>query len=244
MPQKIPNTKLEQDHSKDFYLMVKRVIYDKIPTAFARYNEWEYGLISKKWFVWAWWYWRTSEVYNKLADDLRNILETDEDWYYIWISSVQHILANKYYKSIVKTRNITFATLFVNNNRKHRNNILTTWWIKEKVVIIWNELWSEAEFPFKVAEYISVPMNVVEYYEYNKIDILSECHRIAQKYKNTLFLFAAWPLSNIMIDCMRYFNKTNRYIDVWSTLDEYIMWRPTRQYFYENSKTFNLVDKL
>lgn len=230
------------DFTKDFDYIIKRVFVDKTPTAFARYNEWEFGLISKQWFVGAWWMWKTHEDKLSLCNDLHECLQTEEEWYYFWIASNQHPAANSYYKHVIPSKNITFATLFVNNNWKRRREIYPK--IREHVVLVANARGRDNEYPFTISEYVSVPFDVVSYYEEYKDVILWQCEMLAEQYKNKLFLFAAWPLSNIMIDYLWSLNKTNRYIDVWSTLDEHVMGRKTRNYFHENRTNFNRIDQI
>jgi len=239
------NTKIKSltgSHWEDFDFIVNKALIKKEPLALPRYNEWEYWLISKKWFHWAGWFRKTHNEYHKLSDDLHECLKSEqEDSYYYWIASTQHYEANQYYKREIVSKNLTYATLFVNNNRKRWREIFPL--IREHVILIWNHRWQEADFPFKVKEYVSVPFDVVSYYEHHKDYILKQCKRLAT-YKNKLFLFCAWPLSNLMIDYLRHLNDTNRYLDVWSTLDEYIMWKKTRNYFHEWRNTFNKVDQI
>lgn len=231
---------LLQQFSSDFDFIIKRVFLDKTPTAFSRYNEWEYWLISGRWFVWAWWFWKTYQTKRSLCDDLRECMKTEDPNYFYWIASKQHPDANSFYKTNIPSNNKTFATLFVNNNWKRRREILHN--IPESVVLIANAIGKNNTYPFKIEEYISIPFDVVDYYEQKKEEVLNTCRYIAKTYNNQLVFFCAWPLSNLMIDYCRHLNDTNRYIDIWSTLDEYVMKRKTRRYFQETWPTFNKID--
>lgn len=235
---------LLQDFIADYDEMVKRVFVKKIPTAFARYNEWEYFLMTKKKFIGAGHIWETRDCQYRLADDLLEAYTRDEPGYVYGIASTQHPEANQWYKNNAKTnlKNLTFATLFCNYNYRNFANIIKD--IREWTVLIANEKAASAVYPFKVVDMISVPNDVVGYYEKNKDEIIADIDLLASKWHNTLFLFCAGPLSNVLIDYARKKNKTNRYIDIGSILDVYTYSTKTRQYFIEWSKTFNQIDTL
>ena len=233
---------LTWDFTQDYEYMVKRIFYDKIPTAFARYNEGEYWLISKKWFVWAGKLRQTNENHNLLADDMLPCLKRDEPWYALGICSQQYPEANAWYKEQIPHNRVTFATIFANNNYKKFQHVLNN--IRENCVVICHESAGATNFPFRVIDMIWVPYNVVEYYETGKNEIVSDIQTLASKWDNTLFLFAGGPLTNVLIDFAWQTNRSNRYIDIGSPLDIFIHKRPTRQYYHEGSRTFNQIDIL
>lgn len=232
---------LKQDFTKDYEYLVKRIFKDKKPTAFARFNEGEYFLMNGWHFIWAGSLWRTISNIHLLQDDLMKTLKYDDEWFIFWIATRQHLRANIFYKRNIESKNKTFATIFVNNNYKKFREVLAN--IKEEVILVANKVWENRNYPFKVKKFFWVPFNVVSFYEKNKEEVLCMCDDIC-KFKNKLVLVCAWPLANIIVyECWKR-NKTNRYIDIGSTLDEYIMNRPTRQYFFENWKTHNQIDYL
>lgn len=232
---------LTGDFIKDFEYLSNRIFIDKINTAFPRYNEWEYGLISWRDFCWAWWLWKTDHKKQLLKNDLIEAIKFfDKDFIY-WIASRQHLRANIFYKVNVRSKQRTFATIWVNANWKRFKPIIEN--IKEKVILVANKVWEWKKYPFKVDKFYWVPFDAVWYYEDNKEHILKMCNDIA-KHKNKLILFCAWPLSNIMIyECFK-INPNNRYVDIGSCLDLYIHWAPSRQYYNINWKTYNQIDYL
>jgi hypothetical protein len=231
-----------QDFTEDFYILVDRFFVARIPWAFSRFNEWEASLLMWKPFVGAWWLWRTSDKYTLLKEDLKKSLDYDNEWFFYWVASKQHLSANTWAKRNIKSENKTFATIFVNNNWKIFKTILEN--INESVIIVGNEKGKDNKFPFKVKEYIPVPFNVVEYYENNQREVKQIVKTLTRYKNNSLILFCVWPLSNILIYKCWKKNKLNRYIDIWSCLDMYIHWEPSRQYFYKNWKTYNQIDVL
>ncbi len=230
---------LTQNFTQDYNYLAQRIFKDKTPTAFSRYNEWEYALITWQTFNGAGWFWHT--VKNSLLQtDLNNILKYEDDWFIFWIASKQHLRANIFYKVHIKSTLKTFATIFVNNNWKEFKKVLHG--IKEHPILVANVVWEWKDYPFTVKKFYGVPFDVVTYYENNKEHIIRMCEDIAS-FNNKLVLFCAWPLSNLMIyECWK-LNKTNRYIDIGSTLDEYIIWRPTRNYQKSGMQTTNQIDK-
>lgn len=232
---------LTRDFIKDFDYLIDRIFIEKKPTAFSRYNEWEYALISWQKFNGAWWFWHTDNEKQLLRNDLKEILKYEDDNFIFGIASRQHLRANIFYKVNIKSQQKTFATIFVNSNWSKFKQVL--WNIREKVILVANNIWHDKEYPFKIKEYFWVPFDVVTYYEENKNEVLNICKQIS-KYNNKIVFFCAWPLSNLMIyECWK-LNNTNRLIDIGSTLDEYIMWRPTRNYQKEWTKTSLQIDYL
>lgn len=227
--------------NRDFNYMINRIFIDKINTAFVRFNDGEYWLIANKWFVWAWRLWQTYLDKHLLMDEILKTIDEESDDYIYWIASRQHSEANKWYKENIKSKYKTFATIFVNNNRKIFRCILDN--IEEDVVLVANKCWRNNKYPFNVINYFPIPFDVVGYFENNRRKIDRMCDNIAA-YNNKLILFCAWPLSNYMIHRCYKINPNNRYIDIWSTLDEYIMGRKTRWYYNELNKNFNRIDKL
>ena len=229
---------------EDFQYMKKRIFEDKKPTAFARYNEGEYKLINDLWFVWAWRKRRSYPEYNKLKKILLRIIqEKHDDNYFIGIASKKHPEANQRYKTIVKS-NITFAVLRMNDNRKYFKPVLEN--ITEDVVLVANKIAQQKikSFPFTVKDYESVPLDCVKMFDFYHKQYEKSFYNLAYKHNNTLFFIAAWPMSGRVVDYMWNINKTNRYIDIGSCLDEYIMGKKTRNYFRPKRSQYSQVDVL
>jgi len=228
---------LKQDFTDDFLYLVEKIFANKENTVFTRLNEGEYWLLIGNNFVGAGGLWRTRPN-SRLQKDLLNSLDVVDDSFVYGIASLQHPVANQWYKENIKGQK-TLATLFVNANWKHFKEIITN--IKEEVVLVANEKGKDNEYPFKVKNYFWVPFDCVKYYEENEKEINKLVNRLT-RYKNRLILFSAWPLANILIYKCWKKNPNNRYIDVGSTLDPRIHWEPSRQYFFTNSKTARQKD--
>jgi hypothetical protein len=109
--------------------------------------------------------------------------------YIYGIASMQYPEVNKWYKENIKSNHKTFATIFVNNNRKKFREVLHN--IKEDVVIVGNKRGYNREYPFNVIEYYPVMNDCVNWFEENRKIIDEMCEQIATYYKNTLVLFCA-----------------------------------------------------
>lgn len=228
---------LSKNFKKDFIYIIDRIFVKKENFAFVRFNEGEYALTIGKYFLGAWGLWRTYPE-SKLQKDLQESLKIESKDYVYWIASRQHSEANDWYKENIPGSK-SFATLFVNHNRRHFKDIIKR--INESVVLVANKEWMFKDYPFKVKEFFWVPFDVVSLYE-NQPEIISDLVDKITKNKNKLIFFCAGPLSNILIYKCWLKNPHNRYIDVWSTLDFYIHWEPSRRYFFENSETYDQID--
>ncbi len=59
---------------------------------------------------------------------------------------------------------------------------------------------------------------------------MSEARYFAKSLNNTIFFIAAGPLSEVLINVMWNVNSNNTYVDVGSSLDEYLYMTKTRPY--------------
>lgn len=168
---------------------------------------------------------------TKLGIDLTKSLN-NRDWYFGIPCQCCNENCKKYLLNLLDLpkEQITYANLWVNSNYK-----LFIDWIKKidyEVVLIANENASLNlnNFPFKIKQFLQIQNNCVDYYELNSEKLINDLLEIASKYKNTLFLISAGPLSEVIIHHMYNINKINKYVDVGSSLDEYIHNKITRPY--------------
>jgi hypothetical protein len=172
-----------------------------------------------------------SDGFTKLGVDLVNSIK-NKDWYYgipceCCNSSCKNFLLNLI---DVPYEQFTYANLWVNSNYS-----LFMDWIKKidsEVVIIANKNAKNNldDFPFKVSEFFPIEDDCVNYYEKNSDELKKNLKKIAEKHKKTLFFISAGPLSEVIIDYLYKNNSQNKYIDVGSSLDEFIHKKKTRPY--------------
>lgn len=82
----------------------------------------------------------------------------------------------------------------------------------------------------QISDFIPIPGNCVVYWEKYREQIRGLLDLKATQYSNTIFLFAAGPLSEILIHEMWQANPRNIYLDIGSTLDPMMFRRNSRAY--------------
>jgi hypothetical protein len=230
-----------KDFRSEFEYFWKRVFFDKKPTYFVRYADGEAGLLQGKSFdatnqIDGW----VSKGFNQFNLDLANALRHKEDDYFYGISCQCCDPSTKDYLLkllLCPEDQITYSNLWINGNYNEFKSRLSS--IIEPVIIVGNEQGQNKTFPFPVFDYFPISNQVVEDWKIQRDSFISAYFKILdqQNLLNQLVLFAAGPLSEILID----FSKGSgtgihgRFIDVGSSLDEYIFGHPTREYMIPGS---------
>jgi hypothetical protein len=130
--------------------------------------------------------------------------------------------------------NLTFSNIWVNANFAAFNErFLTTLRVSGKPIVLCTNQKArlgdlEREIPLK--DFLPIPGNCVKYWEKRKEMILAWIDLKASLARNTIFLFAAGPLSEILIHEMWKVNPRNTYLDIGSTLDPILFHRESRGY--------------
>ncbi len=116
--------------------------------------------------------------------------------------------------------------LFVNQNYRSFCHWLKR--LREEVVLVGNERCRTDKLPFPVKELIPVGSTCVQDFERpGWFESLVE--RLAG-HQDSLIFSCAGPLTNTLIHQAWQRNRSNRYVDVGSALDEYLFHRKTRPY--------------
>jgi len=87
-----------------------------------------------------------------------------------------------------------------------------------------------------VKDFIPIPGNCVIYWEKNREYIRALLDLKGSTYKNTIFLFAAGPLSEILIHELWLVNSYNIMLDIGSSLDPILFERKSRNYHFDNGE--------
>jgi len=122
----------------------------------------------------------------------------------------------------VKTKNVTWANLFVNNNyRFFRENFFSTFndW-PGRVILISNEAGVNKKLPFKCN--IFYPISIEGWLEPNLSKTIKTSKNLATEKNDQLFLFSGGPLGNILAHLLHIENQNNTYIDIGSTVNPWI----------------------
>lgn len=168
---------------------------------------------------------------NKLKDCLRH----KEEYFYYGIPCNKNaggccqLRDYNNVRPFIQTDNrwITFANLLSNGNWAKTCNELTK--LSKEVVLFTNENTIVSNIPCNVVGHFKIPRQVVYWYETNHEVITQQLQQFAN-ITGKVFLFAAGPLSEILIDELYTLQPNNIYLDVGSTIDHWIYGRQTRPY--------------
>jgi hypothetical protein len=225
----------------DFKIELKKLIEKietKKPICFVRYGDGETMImnnqsISLRSQAYSIDKWHSVGGETKIGNKLKEVLKVNEiEWLFGIPCECCNLPCKNYLISEldVDITQITYANMFVNSNYPYFLD-----WIKnitEEVVIIANKngLNNIDKFPFKVKEYFPIEDDCVNYYENNSEIFTYNLKNKFKKMNNTLFFISAGPLSEVIIQELWSINKTNRLIDVGSSLDLFIHNKITRPY--------------
>lgn len=121
-----------------------------------------------------------------------------------------------------KTKNITWANLFVNNNYyDFKNNFFPEFnnW-EGRVVLIGNENGVGKKLPFKCNIFYPIPIGA--WINPTLTKIINRFKKLAKEENNQLFLFSAGPLGNILAHQLHLINPNNIYLDIGSTINPWL----------------------
>ena len=144
------------------------------------------------------------------------------------------------YLDMLDTSNITYANVFVNSNFIIFSNHMTKR-LGREVVLVANERGKDKQYPFHAIDHMWVKDDCVNWYNANKAAIIEEAQSLAGKHSDKLFLIAAGPLANILVDQMYSHNPNNCYIDVGSCFDTTTKEQYSRPYQNPNTYFAHLV---
>lgn len=227
-------TQFESDFQK-----YTELIKSKKPFAYARYADGEVLLMKGETVgynsqAYAVDRWSSLNRSVKVSEGLLESLKHEEENYHYAISSHSDSIDDyNYLKSKIKNSNITFANLWINSNYSKMKEFYKS--LIDPVYVICNYRANSQVFPFPVIEMFPFPDDCVNYWE-NEGDTYLEqlLDYVVQVQKGTFFI-SAGPVSEILIDKMYTSNPDNQYIDVGSSMDEFIYGRKTRPYMEPGS---------
>jgi len=175
----------------------------------------------------------TSKWKTKLWEELSKTLDiTDDNFRYALPCDCCAPVCKQWYLERIKSKNITFANVFINANYQPFKNRLLG--LKREVMLIANYEWKDKTYPFPVKQFISIPDDCVNYFEKNYTQDADMYTKLAKSVHDQLFFVSAWPMANIIIFEMFNANPDNTYIDLGSALDEFTKNRITR--WFQNAE--------
>jgi len=227
------------------------LIESRVNFALARYGDGELAIIQNKdigkdtqAFNTDGWCFDGSNYDSVFVQDIRKSLSHQEDNYFYGIVCSCCHGEDKVdaYLTMLDTSRITYANVFVNSNFR----IFMSYMMKRldrEVVLVANEKGKGKQYPISTVDHMWVKDDCVNWYNANKGEIVKEAESLAGNHSDKLFLIAAGPLANILVDKMYSHNPNNCYIDVGSCFDTTTKEQYSRPYQNPNTFFANLVCK-
>lgn len=206
--------------------LIKKFLNEKRKFAFSKYADGEHQILINKslrncdnWFF-------DPLLDNTFQKLLMESFKYDNDGYYIGISCPccdvnGYEWFNKNKGS--KDENTTFANIFVNSNYEYfKKNILPSLNTYGRIVLIANR-------DSNINNLKSV-LNITDFYGIGPEAFKTDLYLIntlkelidTQKIKDSIFLFCAGPLGNVLSHQLWKHNKENTYLDIGSTLNVWL----------------------
>ena len=180
--------------------------------------------------------WSSPETLTRVGKELLETLNhTENDYYYAISAPTDSVMDYNFLMENIKQdhNKITFVNLWVNSNynktiEKYNN-------LKREVNLICNHNAKIENFPFKVKSITHFPDDCVNFWENNGDKFINDLCIKYEDYKDELFFISCGPISEIVIHHLYLHNPNNSYIDVGSSIDEYVHNHKTRPYMDSNT---------
>ncbi len=184
--------------------------------------------------------WSSPNVITKVGYGLLESLNHTEPNYYYAIASDSVSDYNFLIEKIkTKKENITFSNLWINNNYKKMKSFYES--IDRDIILICNHKAEEKNFPFNVSKLYKFPDDCINFWELEGENYMSNLINDITKIKNKTIFISCGPVSEIIIHKLFDSNQENQYIDVGSSLDEYIHGWKTRPYMNNDSEYSSMI---
>lgn len=225
----------------DDFNLIWRKIDAGNPIAFARYADGECALMQGRAIGSGTQAtdidrWSSPNYITELGIDLKeSLIHTETNYYYAISCDCCDPNGKKYLLNFIKQKKefITFSNLWINSNYIKFIDKISQ--LKKEVIILANFEGKNNNFPFPVKSYVPFENNCVEQWKLNKEKIKEKLKEISQN-QNTLFFISVGPMSEVIIDYLWKCNPNNQYIDVGSSIDEFVHGKKTRPYMFIESQ--------
>jgi hypothetical protein len=239
-------TQMMQQKFKDDFFEIMRIIIESESFAFSRFADGEANILKNNTIgnKDGWLYTKDRNLVFR-ADLRKSLLCPDPGFIYGISCTCCDRENHEYLLHQLKTRlgNITFSNLWVNSNFPLFKEYFFKTLIasKKDIVICTNskaKIKKLEEF-IPIKDFIPIPGNCVVFWEKNRDHLKALLDLKGCSFKNAIFLFAAGPLSEILIYELWLVNPSNILLDIGSSLDPFLFNRKSRAYHYENSEFAN-----
>lgn len=179
--------------------------------------------------------WKAPNTLTKVGGELIATLNhTEPNYFYAISSKTDNINDYQYLKENIKQTEdkLTFVNLWINANYLSMKRKLCA--NKREVILICNEEAKIENFPFNVTEIIPFPNDCINFWENNSVEFLDKLNNF-KDLNNQLIFISCGPISEIIIHKLYENNPNNTYVDVGSSIDEYVHGKLTRPYMDPSS---------
>ena len=171
---------------------------------------------------------------------LESLGHTEENYHYAISGKSDSVSDYEFLTQRIQNKNLTFANLWINSNYQKMKEFYQT--LEKEVYLICNHRAQPENFPFKVIEVFPFPDDCISYFTEFGEDYLLQLLDYTSRVQNKTFFVSAGPVSEILIHRMYIANPNNQYVDVGSSIDEFVHGRITRPYMnptsvYANDKS-------
>jgi len=178
--------------------------------------------------------WEAPIGLTKVGEDLLSTLNhTEANYYYAISAPTDKVSDFTFLKNAIISDKITFVNLWINGN--YQNSIEKYKTLKRPVNLICNYKAKKEKFPFEIKSLTPFPNNCVEFWKTSGGEFIESLLLEHGNAQNELFLISCGPISEIIIHKLYENNPNNTYIDVGSSIDEFIHGYKTRPYMDKNS---------
>jgi len=185
--------------------------------------------------------WSSPSGMTPIGEQLLESLNHSEENYHFAISGKSDSISDyEFLTEKIPNDNLTFANLWINSNYQKMKEFYNS--IEKDVYMICNHRAQPQNFPFNVKEIFPFPDDCISYFIDLGEDYITQLLDYVNQIENKLFLVSAGPVSEILIHRMYQSNPNNQYIDVGSSIDEFVHGKITRPYMnpqsiYANDKS-------
>ena len=186
--------------------------------------------------------WSAPNVLTQLGKDLLSSLNhTEENYYYAISASNDNINDYNFLTNNIKqSRNkLTFVNLWINAN--YQKSIQKYALLKRDVILICNNKAKQENFTFTIKDITEFPNDCVSFWEENGVQYIDMLIKKYGNMNNQLFFISCGPASEVIIDKLYSNNPNNTYIDVGSSIDEFVHGYKTRPYMDPTSRYSKLI---
>lgn len=180
--------------------------------------------------------WSAPDGLTKVGRELLESLNhTEENYYYAISSKTDNISDYIFLRNNIQQKDdkITFVNLWINANYQKSIEKYNT--LKKGVTLICNYKAKKDNFPFNVNKIIPFPDNCVEFWETSGDSFIEMLINEIGDKQNELFFISCGPVSEIIIHKLYTNNPNNTYIDVGSSIDEFVHGYKTRPYMNDGT---------